>query len=134
MGFVGPLPQREIRSLVAGAAVLAAPCVVAADGNADGLPTVLLEALALGTPCVSTWVTGVPEAVRHDETGLLVPPGDALALAAALERLLGDSNLRDRFASAGRALVEREFDVRQQARAMRELLHTANRAAETEVA
>ena len=134
VGFVGPLPQREIRSLVAGAAVLAAPCVVAPDGNADGLPTVLLEALALGTPCVSTYVTGVPEAVRHDETGLLVPPGDAPALAVALERLLGDSDLRDRFASAGRALVEKEFDVRQQARAMRELLRTANRAADTEVA
>jgi glycosyltransferase involved in cell wall biosynthesis len=132
--FAGPLPQREIRCLVAGAAVLAAPCVVASDGNADGLPTVLLEALALGTPCISTAVTGIPEAIRHDETGLLVPPGDAPALAAALERLIADDDLRQRLAAAGRMLVETEFDVRRQAREMRDLLHRVSLARETEVA
>ncbi|HET6550510.1 MAG TPA: glycosyltransferase, partial [Solirubrobacter sp.] len=82
--FHGALPQREVRDLVAGAAVLAAPCVVASDGNRDGLPTVLLEAMALGTPCVATRVTGIPEAIRDGSTGLLVPERDAGALAAAL--------------------------------------------------
>lgn len=132
--FLGPLPENEIRALVAGAAVLAAPCVVGADGNADGLPTVLLEALALGTPCVSTYVTGIPEAVRHESTGLLVPPGDASALAAALERLLGDEALRDRVARQGRALVEAEFDLRRQARELRSLLDSGGLATSGQVA
>lgn len=120
--FLGPLPQRQVRALVAESAVLAAPCVVGADGNADGLPTVLLEALALGTPCVSTRVTGIPEAVRHGETGLLVEPGDAQGLADALQLLIGDGELRERLATAGRRLAETEFDARAQARALRALL------------
>jgi colanic acid/amylovoran biosynthesis glycosyltransferase len=132
--FLGPLPENEIRALVAGAAVLAAPCVVGADGNADGLPTVLLEALALGTPCVSTYVTGIPEVVRHESTGLLVPPGDASALAAALERLLGDEALQGRVARQGRALVEAEFDLRRQARVLRSLLDSGGLARRDEVA
>jgi glycosyltransferase involved in cell wall biosynthesis len=132
--FLGPLPESEIRALVAGAMVLAAPCVVGSDGNADGLPTVLLEALALGTPCVSTSVTGIPEAVRHESTGLLVPPGDASALAAALERLLADAALRERLARQGRALVEAEFDLRRQARVLRSLVGSGAVARSGEVA
>jgi glycosyltransferase involved in cell wall biosynthesis len=118
----GPLPQSEIRALVAQSAVLAAPCVVAADGNADGLPTVLLEAMALGTPCVSTRVTGIPEAVRHGSTGLLTESGDAQGLADALLRLLDDAALRDRLGAAARRVVEAEFDARNQARTLRSLL------------
>ncbi len=120
--FAGALPQKDIRELVARSAVLAAPCVVGSDGNADGLPTVLLEGLALGTPCVSTRVTGIPEAIRDRDTGLLVDPGDADGLADALALLLADDALGRRLADAGRALVEAEFDCRAQAAALRTLL------------
>ena len=109
--LLGPLPQREIISLVQGSAALAAPCVVGADGNRDGLPTVLLEAMALGTPCVSTDVTGIPEVVRHEQTGLLVPQQDAAALADALQRLLQNAALRVQLATAARQLIEAEFDI-----------------------
>ncbi|MDT9595262.1 glycosyltransferase [Nocardioides zeae] len=113
--FCGALPQDRMKEVVASATVFAAPCVVAGDGNRDGLPTVLLEALALGTPCVATPVTGIPEAVVDGVTGRLVPEGDATALAAALLGLLDSPADRAAYAAAGRALVERDFDVRRNA-------------------
>jgi len=124
----GALPQGDIRRVVGEAAVFAAPCVVGADGNRDGLPTVLLEAMALGTPCVATPVTGIPEVLRDGATGLLVPERDPAALAAALDRLLGDPVLRSRLAGAARRLVEADFDARRQAAAVAEGFRLAPRS------
>jgi glycosyltransferase involved in cell wall biosynthesis len=115
----GPRPQPEVFAAMRRAAVLACPCVVGRDGNRDGLPTVLIEAMALGTPCVGSDVTGIPEIVRHEETGLIARAGDAAALADALERVLGDAGLRTRLSRAGRALVEQEFDIHRNAAALR---------------
>lgn len=128
--FHGPLPQDRVRDVVARAAVFAAPCVLGADGNRDGLPTVLLEAMALGTPVVSTPVTGIPEAVRDGETGRLVPPGDAPALAAALGALLGDPGEAARLADGARAHIEAEFDVVGTSRRLLDVLESAAPAAE----
>ena len=126
--LLGPRPQSELVRLVQDAAVLAAPCVVGADGNRDGLPTVLLEAMALGTPCVSTDVTGIPEAIRDGETGLMVSQRDPAALAAAVGRLLEGPDLRARLAGRARRLVEAEFDVNRNAAQLRELFQTAGKA------
>jgi glycosyltransferase involved in cell wall biosynthesis len=115
----GPRPQPEVFAAMRRAAVLACPCVVGRDGNRDGLPTVLIEAMALGTPCLGTDVTGIPEILRPEETGLIVREGDPVALADALARLLGDAALRRRLSESGRALVEREFDIRRNAAALR---------------
>jgi len=109
--LLGPRPQGDVRALVQRAAVFAAPCVIGSDGNRDGLPTVLLEAMALGTPCVSTDVTGIPEVLHDERTGLLVPQHDAAALAAAIERLLDDVELRSTLARNARRLIEDEFDI-----------------------
>lgn len=111
----GALPQTRVREIVAGATVFAAPCVIGADGNRDGLPTVLLESLALGTPAVSTPVTGIPEVVRHGETGLLVPESDPTALAAALARTLDEPESSAVRSHAARALLEADFDFRDHA-------------------
>jgi colanic acid/amylovoran biosynthesis glycosyltransferase len=111
--LIGPRPQTEVIEQVRSAAMFAAPCVIGADGNADGLPTVLLEAMALGTPCVSTDVTGIPEVIRHEDTGLQVAQHDAAGLAVALERLLADAALRVRLAARARTLIEREFNATQ---------------------
>lgn len=108
--FHGPLPQGQTRRLIQQAAVLAAPCVVGSDGNRDGLPTVVLEGMALGTPVVATPVTGIPEAVDDGSTGMLVPEGDVPALARALATLVDDAELRCRIAAAARQHVERYFD------------------------
>jgi glycosyltransferase involved in cell wall biosynthesis len=117
----GPRPQREVIERLRRAAVFAAPCVVGRDGNRDGLPTVLLEAMALGTPCVSTDVTGIPEVLRDGETGLQVPQRAPGALADALARLLTDAALRIRLATAARRLIETSFDVHRNATQLRTL-------------
>ena len=109
--FHGALPQHRVRELVATSAAFAAPCVVGVDGNRDGLPTVLLESLALGTPVVSTPVTGIPEAVIDGDTGLLVPESDPAALASALARVLDDGALASSLSRRGRAHVEERFDA-----------------------
>jgi glycosyltransferase involved in cell wall biosynthesis len=106
----GPLPQGQLLGLYRRAAVFAAPCVVAGNGNRDGLPTAILEAMASGVPVVSTPVTGIPEAVVNGETGLLVPEHDPDALAAALE-LLSDPILRAKMGARARRRAEEVFDL-----------------------
>jgi glycosyltransferase involved in cell wall biosynthesis len=125
--LVGPLPQAEVIRAMHAAAVLAVPCVVGADGNRDGLPNVIQEALALGTPVVSTDVTGIPEVVRDGETGLQVPQHDPPALAAALGRLLDDPDLRVRLAARGRRLIEAEFDIHRNTERRRAMFRGAAR-------
>ncbi|MFV0384478.1 glycosyltransferase [Paracoccus sp. (in: a-proteobacteria)] len=107
----GPLPQQQIIAAMRRAALLACPCVVGADGNRDGMPTVLLEAMALGLPCIGSDVTGIPELIAHDRNGLIVPEGDAPALARAMARLLDQPDLRLSFSRAGRAAMQRDHDL-----------------------
>ena len=125
--LLGPRPQSEIVGDIQHAAVFAAPCVVGDDGNRDGLPTVLLEAMALGTPCVSTDVTGIPEVLRDNATGLMVPQHDAPALAGAIDKLFSDESLRVRLAKQARALIEQQFDIRMNAAHQRELFFQETR-------
>lgn len=132
--LIGPRPQTEVIEWVRNAAVFAAPCVVGADGNADGLPTVLLEAMALGTPCVSTDVTGIPEVIQHEETGLQVAQHDAAGLADALEQLLTNAALRERLAVAARELIERKFNATQNTAQQWEWFTRAVVASQREVA
>lgn len=109
--LAGALSHPETLDLLRTATLCVLPCIIAPDGDRDGLPTVLLEALALGVPVVSTTVPGVPEIVTHGESGLLVPPADANALAAALDRGLSSRALRARFALAGTARARKEFSL-----------------------
>lgn len=126
--LLGPRPREEVIERVQSAALLAAPCIVGSDGNRDGLPTVLLEAMALGTPCVATPVTGIPEAVIDERTGLIVPESDPQRLADAIERLVDDSQLRARLARAARAHVEANFDIHANTARMRRVCLAAGGA------
>jgi glycosyltransferase involved in cell wall biosynthesis len=124
--LAGPRPQSQVIHEIHHAAVLAAPCIVGSDGDRDGLPNVIQEALALGTPVVSTDVTGIPEVVRNDETGLQVPQHEPAALALAIQRLLDDPELRVRLATGGRRLIEAEFDIRKNTQRRRAIFIAAN--------
>jgi glycosyltransferase involved in cell wall biosynthesis len=90
-------------------AVLAGCDVFCLPSTAEGMPLVVLEAMAQGKPVIATAVGGTPELVVDGVTGLLVPPGDADALAEALGRVLSDPELAKRMGAAGRQRVERDF-------------------------
>ena len=109
--FRGPQGNQVVRQLLLAADVAVLPCVVAADGERDGIPIFLCEAMALGVPVVSTPISGIPELVRDGDTGVLCAPGDWQALADALARLLQDPERAAAIGARGRAAVHRELDV-----------------------
>jgi len=98
----GALDQREVRELFYRASVFALPCVVTRRGDRDGVPVVLMEAMAAGVPVISTSVSGIPELVRDGVNGRLVAPGDPVALADAIQSLLGDPTLSARLFNVDR--------------------------------
>jgi glycosyltransferase involved in cell wall biosynthesis len=116
--LAGSLTREEVAARVRRADVLAAPSVPTAKGKREGIPVVLMEALGAGVPAVASRLSGIPELVVDGDTGLLVPPGDSSALAAALRRLAADPGLRRRLGAAGRRKVLAEFDQRRSARAL----------------
>ena len=114
--FTGWLPNHELLRWMRGALALCVPSVRAANGDAEGLPTVVLEAMAAGTPVIGSQHAGIGEAVEHERTGLLVPERDPDALAAALRRLLDEPELRRQFGAAARAAAVENFDMYRQSR------------------
>ncbi len=106
----GWMPQEELMRAYERAMALAAPSVVARDGDMDGLPNVVVEAAALGVPLVTTDVGGLPDLVRDGETGLVAKPGDAEGLAAGLEAVLGDPAGALARARRARQAVEERHD------------------------
>ena len=128
--IIGPLPQNEVIQHIQSSAVFAAPFIVGQDGNRDGLPTTLLEAMALGTPCVSTDVTGIPEILHHGETGLMVPQHQAEPLADAIEALLSSPPKRIRLAQGARHLIENNFKIDQNTIVLRALFESSRRCME----
>jgi glycosyltransferase involved in cell wall biosynthesis len=119
--LVGPMTQEELRREYERASVFCLPCRVLSSGDRDGIPNVLVEAMACGLPVVTTGVSGIPELVEHERNGLLVSPDDAVAVADALLRLHRSPSLAARLGSAGRATVRRRFDGDRLARRMAEL-------------
>lgn len=102
------------------ATIVTLPCIIGKNGDRDGIPNVLVEALFMGVPVVSTPVSGIPELITPEINGLLVPPHDSTALATALARLLDDAQLSCCLAAAGRQTVLERFDM---ARNATRLLH-----------
>jgi colanic acid/amylovoran biosynthesis glycosyltransferase len=114
--FTGALNQTEVLAELARADVFVLPSL------AEGIPVVLMEAMASGVPCVTSPVNGIPELIEHERNGLLATPGDAEALARQLRRVIGDTGLRQRLATAGRAEVEQRFNLAHNVAALADIL------------
>jgi glycosyltransferase involved in cell wall biosynthesis len=119
--FHGGQPRPRVAQLLGAARVAVLASHPTPQGKREGVPVALMEAMAAGLPVVSTAISGIPELVEHEVTGLLVPSGDAAAFADALERLARDAWLREQFGRAGRERVRREFNLRTNTRQLLEL-------------
>ena len=105
------ITQEQLPEFMRSSDIFCLPCVWASDGDVDGLPQMLMEAMACGVPVISTPVTGIPDLVIDGETGLLVQSKNAEQLADALYTLLRDRQLRQRLAHQGRAFVAEQFNI-----------------------
>jgi colanic acid/amylovoran biosynthesis glycosyltransferase len=107
----GAKPQHELRERLAGSGVFVLPSVPEAEGGMDNLPTVIMEAMATGLPVVSTRIGGIPEMVIENETGFLVQPEDAVALAGAIEKVTSDRSLGQKLGQAGYDRAQKVFSI-----------------------
>lgn len=125
--FHGSRTETDVRDALAAADMFVLPSVIAADGQMEGLPVSLMEALACGLPTISTALSGIPEIIIDGETGLLATPGDAQSLRDAMESIIGNPSAAKQYALAGRKLVEQQFDLDTAASALSQLFeqHTA---------
>jgi glycosyltransferase involved in cell wall biosynthesis len=121
--FRGYLPFSQVKEAMSRATVLVHP----SDGLGDGLPNVLREAMAVGTPVIASDVAGIPEALDGGRCGVLVPPKDVGALADAIDALLNDEERRRRFAGLGRRRTEELFDLGRNGALLAERLRSTRR-------
>lgn len=106
-----PLLQEKIPEFMRQGDIYCLPCVWASDNDVDGLPQMLMEAMACGLPAVSTNLVGIPDLIQHEKTGLLAEPEDVDGLADCLQRLISDPSLGKTLAVAGRKHVIERFDL-----------------------
>lgn len=108
--LLGQQPQDSVSALVSQADVMVLPSIVTSNNQAEGIPVSLMEGLAVQLPVVATEISGIPELIEHERTGLLVPEKDVEALCGAIVRLAGDPALRHALGKAGRLKVLRTYD------------------------
>ena len=109
--FTGAVPNHEVRERLQAADLFVLPCRIAKSGDRDGIPVVLMEAMASGVPVIAGDIPSIRELVRHDQSGLLVAPESGTELGNAITRMLRGDDARDRLARGGRERVVEEFDL-----------------------
>ncbi len=125
--LLGKLTHDKLVALYRQSAVFALPCQIGEDGDRDGIPNVLMEAMIFAIPVVSSNVSGIPELVKNNQTGLVTESKNPQALFVALQRLLDNPGLRRQLGEAGRRCVMSQFSVHQHIGPLKELLASALR-------
>lgn len=125
VAFVGVVSEQEVRERVGGSRIFALPSVTAADGDREGLPIALIEAMSLGAAIVATRHSGIPEAINSDSLGILVAERDTGGLADALDHLLENEATAEALGRAGAAHVREHFDLDRQTRELEDLYDQA---------
>lgn len=121
----GSMKRADVVRMLAAADVKALASVPTAEGKREGVPVVLMEAMACGLPVISSQLSGIPELVENMHTGILVPPGDAAGFARALEQLQHDPALRERMGQAGREKVLREYNLKENTKRLLQMIIAA---------
>jgi len=127
--FLGSQSLSVVKAYQEKATIVCVPSVTAENGDCEGLPTVVLEAIAAGATVVGTNHAGIPEVIAHEQTGLLVPERMTDELAKALIHALGDENLRSRCVALGRERIRRDFDAGKQAKILETIYDEVSRVA-----
>jgi colanic acid/amylovoran biosynthesis glycosyltransferase len=125
--FHGQRTRKEIADILKTVDVSVLPSIPTIGGRQEGIPVVLMEAMASGVPVIASGISGIPELVKHEENGLLVPPKDPKALANAIDRLYGDVALQAKFGQAGRQTVLQSFDLYKNANSLIQMIEESNK-------
>ena len=110
--LVGELPREQLHEYWTNASMFVLPCAIEKDGNRDGIPVVLMEAMASGIPVISTNISGIPELIEDGRTGLLIPPNDVVLLSEAMMKVINDPGLAQRLIVHARSKIEEEYNVK----------------------
>jgi glycosyltransferase involved in cell wall biosynthesis len=112
INFNGSLSQDEIKKKLDNSDIIIVPSIVSSTGEKEGIPNVILEAMAMNVPVIATNHAGIPEIVKHKETGIIIPEKKSLAIAEAVKLFAKDNNLRKICIENGRKLVSEEFNIK----------------------
>jgi glycosyltransferase involved in cell wall biosynthesis len=118
---LGDVPNRDIDAYYRRAEAFVLPCITAPDGHHDGIPVVMMEAMASGVPVISSRISGIPELVEDGVNGILLPEKNAKAVADAIKTLLADREMRSRFSAEARRKVVEKFEIKKVAARLVEL-------------
>lgn len=109
--LVGVMPQEQIKKYLSEASIFVLPSVVTKEGDMDGIPVALMEAMSVGLPVISTTVSGIPELIKNNINGLIVEPHDPQALSDSMAKIFNDPDLAYKFSSNARATIESDFSI-----------------------
>ena len=133
VSLLGAIPREDMLERIRNASIFVVPSIISSDGDRDGLPTTLLESMAIGTPCISTDVTGIPEVIKDGVTGVMVSSDNPLKLAGAINNLLSDYELSQSLAQNAKELVHSKFNIHNNSIQLRQVFENVGSRRKNEV-
>ncbi len=130
--FLGNIPDDDLLNLYEKSSIFVLPCVIANDGDIDGIPVSLMEAMSMELPVISTVVSGIPELIRDGENGLMLKPKDSQALASSIAKLLEEPETCKRLGKEGRKTIQGRFNIKENVLLLRKFFQKCSCATATD--